>query len=118
MKQSKKVSMKDEIHYIKYNWSSSVLSINNSNHHDRCNGHGHYLHHSGYAIRFYFDDGYGNRSPSTTLDMRYGAALYCKTYSRLFTSRGLQLICARFVIDVLSGKVDRLIREQKKNKYE
>jgi hypothetical protein len=107
--------MSEQIKYYKHGYSFSILNMRRTQP-DTVNEHGdgYYLHHSGSALRIYYDTGYGNRSPSTTLDMRYGAVVYSKVYLRTFTQRGLQLVCARFVTDVLSGKVDRLIREQKK----
>lgn len=72
------------------------------------------MHSSGYAVRIYYDDGYGNREASTTLDMNYGGINYTKSINRLYSGRGLMLLCARYVIDVLSGKVERLVKEQKK----
>lgn len=107
--------MKHEVYLRIYAWPHSVLNMMHHNGDDAsCIGNGYYIHSSGYAVRVYYDDGYGRRAACTSLDMNYGGITYSKTIDKLYTDRGLQLLCARFVSDVLSGKVERLVKEQKK----
>lgn len=106
--------MKQTIHYRRFAWNLSMLDMYHDDAGPHKSGHGFYRHSSGYCVRIYYDDGYGKRQPHTSLDMNFGAICYIKTINQLYSQRGLQLLCARYVSDVLSGNIEKQILQQKK----
>lgn len=60
---------------------------------------GSYWHRNG-AVKFYGDNGMGNREPYTCIEVYTNGKVYSRVYRKFFSNHGLMLICARFAKDV------------------
>lgn len=75
---------------------------------------GYYLDTDGHAVRVYAEQGRGDRPASLNMNMSYNGYCYCMIDSRELTShRGYALIAAKFIRDVISGKIEPLLSKKR-----
>lgn len=67
-------------------------------------GDGFYVSKGGIFCRIYYEGQFKDRGPSTTFDVQYNGFSYTKSYGCSFSFHGLQMIAAKMIKDVISGK--------------
>lgn len=96
--------MEPTIKKMKWKYSSLVVDRKTGNH-GQAFGDGFYRHNSGLCCRFYFEAGHHNIPTYTTLDVQWNGVCYMKNYKCLFSDRGLMLISASFIKEIIAGKI-------------